>query len=290
MAIQDDKTILSKQDLKEYHNRILPYLGGNMMMNTNNSDYYSTDEKVVGIWTDGKPVYQKTIETTLPSAVGTDKFADIGATVDTIVDIRAQALRNNNYSCSVNGCCVLGDFTLAVRVSASNNNASSNKNKVVFVVNKEQFIGQPISVTLQYTKTTDSANAALTTPGAYDINFPNTWPAKKEIYFGNGLYGRRCTGNLPATAVNSACTVNLFSSQTSSTKIVNMGGSFNTLGVHDNSYSLGYLTQDTSPFNLITNAVLFYSSSKVMRLRITTGPYTSLTTDNTYDVWVTYKK
>ena len=61
MAIQDDNTILSKGDLKAYHQKILPYLGGNMMMSTNVSDHYSTDEKVVGVWTDGKPLYQKTI-------------------------------------------------------------------------------------------------------------------------------------------------------------------------------------------------------------------------------------
>ena len=60
MAIQNDNTILCKGDLKAYHEKILPYLGGNFMLGTNVSDYYSTDEKIVGVWTNGKPIYKKT--------------------------------------------------------------------------------------------------------------------------------------------------------------------------------------------------------------------------------------
>ena len=34
MAIQDDKTLLCKGDLKAYHESISPYLGGNLMLGT----------------------------------------------------------------------------------------------------------------------------------------------------------------------------------------------------------------------------------------------------------------
>ena len=286
MAIQDDKTILSKQDLKEYHNRILPYLGGNMMMSTNNSEYYSTDEKVVGVWTDGKPVYQKTVACgTLPASTVSSTAHGI-KNLDKVVGLSGTAVGNS----TVSHMCISLPF-VSEEVANKNIRLRVNLTDVLISTAIDNYASYFTAyVTIQYTKTTDTASTALTTPGAYNINFPNTWPANKEIFFGNGLYGRRCAGNLPATAVNSACTVSLFSSQSSSIKIVNMGGSFNVLGVSDNSYSLGYITQDTSPFNLITNTVLFYSSSKVMRLRIATGPYTSLTTDNTYDVWVTYTK
>lgn len=50
MAIQNDNTLVTKGDLKNlYSNKILPYLGGNFALATNVSDYYSTDEKLVGL-------------------------------------------------------------------------------------------------------------------------------------------------------------------------------------------------------------------------------------------------
>lgn len=106
MAIQDDKTILSKADLKEYHNRILPYLGGNLMMSTNNSDYYSTDEKVVGVWIDGKPLYQKTVACgTLPSNNVSSTAHGI-SNLDKVVGISGIVVGNS----AVNNMCITLPF------------------------------------------------------------------------------------------------------------------------------------------------------------------------------------
>jgi hypothetical protein len=296
MAIQDDKTILSKQDLKEYHNRILPYLGGNMMMSTNVATYYDENEKIIGSY-NGKPLYQKTFTRTAPTCTTDGVEANVGNLplgfrLDTLVDAESIITNTVGIARPLPNLKFQDNKLKLVRYWVYTDSAedTAQRNTYGFVNSWTQENGGTIKLTLRYTKATDTANSALTTPGCYDLNRPDLWPANKEIFFSNGLYGRRCTGNLPATAVNSGCTVSLFSSQSSSIKIVNMGGGFNVLGVHDNNYSLGYITQDTSPFNLITNTVLFYSSSKVMRLRIATGPYTNLTTDNTYDVWVTYKK
>ena len=86
MAIQSDETLVTKGDLKTlYTDKILPYLGGNMMMQTGVSDYYSEDEKVVGIWTDGKPVYQKTIVTNTGSS-GNTTYSIASWNIDKIIN------------------------------------------------------------------------------------------------------------------------------------------------------------------------------------------------------------
>ena len=69
MAVKDDNTLITKGDLKKFYSKILPYMGGNYVFNTlGTKDYYSEDEKVIGVWTDGKPVYQKTFLGNLPSS------------------------------------------------------------------------------------------------------------------------------------------------------------------------------------------------------------------------------
>lgn len=53
MALGPDQ--ITAINFKEFYARILPYLNGA------GANDYSTEEKIVGSWIDGKPVYQKTI-------------------------------------------------------------------------------------------------------------------------------------------------------------------------------------------------------------------------------------
>ena len=179
MAIQDDNTILNKGDLKAYHEAIAPMLGGTFMVRTNNSDYYSTDEKVIGVWTDGKPLYQKTIEedVTLDSDSWVSSIDVSSFNIDNIIN----AVGHSNT--------LKGSLSIDTKIM-SNTLYIFTSDLGGIVVNR---------ITLQYTKTTDTAGSATTTPGAYDINFPNIWPENTEIYFGNGLYGKRMVGSRGAT-------------------------------------------------------------------------------------------
>ena len=96
MAVQNDSTLLCKGDLKAYHESIAPYLGGNLMVATNVSDYYSTDEKIVGVWTDKKPIYQKTISCgALPNA-NTKNVSHNISNIDYIVNIYGVAKRSSD--------------------------------------------------------------------------------------------------------------------------------------------------------------------------------------------------
>jgi len=65
MSLTNPNTVVTEQRLNEFYKGILPYLGGMPEMVANKfskGDLYSTDEKMIGQWVDGKPLYQKTIE------------------------------------------------------------------------------------------------------------------------------------------------------------------------------------------------------------------------------------
>jgi len=218
MAIQDDNTVLCKGDLKAYHEKILPYLGGNFMLGTNVSDYYSEDEKIVGIFTDGKPIYQKTIISTTPNSTNTQGvIANLSSwNIDKVVDIKgcfndsqdgSNAWMTINYYLQANNYAMVhlnGSHILTMQIGWSTH------------------VNKPLYITLLYTKTTDAANSAVTTPGCYDINFPNTWPENKEIYFGNGLYGQRFTGTMATSTTTQE--LNLKTGLPTSTALVKVGG------------------------------------------------------------------
>ena len=131
-------------------------------MNTGLVNNYSTSEKVGGTWIDGKPIYQKTIVDTLPSATtaGTNvsKTVAIGASIE--LGWIVFGIRHT----TVNG--VIQQFpSFSVEHSASNNivtqlmintnSASSDKNSLRIFNDNPPWNGSPVYVTLQYTKTTD---------------------------------------------------------------------------------------------------------------------------------------
>lgn len=263
MAIQDDNTILNKGDLKAYHQKILPYLGGNMMVSTNNSDYYSTDEKVVGVWIDGRPLYQKTFSGTSPTS---DTCVYTGSANDYIV----------NMSGVMNG------------AALNYYDGTSWRTRTLTMGNRVYmqvwgFSNLTYYVTIQYIKTTDTAGSATTTPGAYDINFPNTWKENTEIYFGNGLYGQRFTGTGTAgTSVEGWTTVSTNNLWTSSSfKVVKLGGNIHRASGNTCSLPTFWSVPSFGPWfgNYNGNSVFMIGGIE------NPGELTF-----TYDVWVTYTK
>ena len=111
---------------------------------------YSTDERVVGEWIDGKPIYQKTfykadfsIGTTFTNVI----FGSVGANViDTIVDLRGvynnwEAMpfyRHQSLACDLN----CGASTGEIQAEFYRFGASAISNNFAYI-------------TIQYTKTTD---------------------------------------------------------------------------------------------------------------------------------------
>ena len=118
------------------------------------SQNYSLDEQVVGTWTDGKPIYQKTY--TLSSTVSGYNIIDVSSdSIDNLI----------SYDGFVNGKSNSGEmFDYPIGVYVENSERSTawlRKTKKQFVVNiistNNNQVSKPCYVTLRYTKTTDNA-------------------------------------------------------------------------------------------------------------------------------------
>ena len=289
MAIQNDNTILRKGDLKAYHDRIVPYLANNLMVRTNVSDYYSTDEKIVGVWTDGKPIYQKTLTLSKPTSVNNWYTTNIGASVDTIVKLEGMRMDSNAYY-----------YPLTTNRYSSNsglifyaqNNSASQPNVIAMYPTSADWVGGTSYIaTIQYTKTTDTAGSAVATPGAYDINFPNTWPENQEIYFGNGVYGHRATGNYTAAISAGSNTWTMVADKstglTTNKPILSYGGN---LEVYSSSGISN--TPACVPRAGNFNSCIYIANAGTFRIQAISpsGSSMSIRTTDKYDVWITYIK
>ena len=163
---------------------------------------YSTSEKIVGCWTDGRPVYQKTIAVTLPtpSSDGTDatSYTAIGASVSNIVKIELAAKKTNGVVVVTSETAILDENGRYIRVYGLNNSSSSNANTIVTIVNKVSWGGVSGNITVQYTKTTDSANS-------FNYGDPNEYSTTEKIIGtwidGKTLYQKTIScGALPNTS------------------------------------------------------------------------------------------
>jgi hypothetical protein len=289
MAIQDDNTILMKSDLKAYHEAIAPMLGGSFMLSTNVSDYYSTNEKIIGVWTDGKPLYQKTVNFgTLPN--NTKKAVAHGiSNIEKVISIDGSAYgttggifyaftfpnvgTNNQYA-----------YDIAIDITGANIDITTQTDRTFLTG----------IVTIKYTKTTDAANSAVTTPGAYDINFPNTWPENKEIYFGNGLYGFRYVPGSIISCPNKEQTETYpLTNLPLTARFKSMGG---CLGIDENNileFPWNYVDASISTSISAQCGGFYFSKDSNNKYRLTfyerndTGGTQTL---RNIDVWVTYTK
>ena len=152
---------------------------------------YSLDEREIGVWTDGKPLYEKTVVLTNLSS-GTDvSAAHEIANIDTVVsysggfyssndviEISSVILKDATSSSSY----VNGQWTAAiVSVSKTNINYGLGNNVFNRVDN--------IKLTIRYTKTTDTAGSGTWTPQGVpahhyltDEHIVGTWVDGSTLY------------------------------------------------------------------------------------------------------------
>lgn len=139
-----------EQAIQDYHESILPYLNGMVPTIANKFDkanLYSTEEKIVGRWIDGKPLYQKTIIGKTPSSTD-DEVIYTGDTNDYIVNI---------FGFIVNAALNYYDTSNWRTKTSVSRGPGSSLNKIVMGVHG--FTNYNYTITIQYTKTTDEAIA-----------------------------------------------------------------------------------------------------------------------------------
>lgn len=156
MSLTNPKDVVTEERLAEFYQGIFPYLGGMPEMVANKfsrSDIYSTTEKMVGQWIDGKPIYQKTINVgALPNSATVLINHNI-SNIDKVIGLNAVGIS------STGGCLPLpytyasgsqgGTVADNIKIGVSTTEISIATGK-----DRSSITGY---VTLHYTKTTDSA-------------------------------------------------------------------------------------------------------------------------------------
>lgn len=125
----------------------------------NKANIYSTTEKVVGCWIDGKPLYQKTIAGAFPSTINTAKEYSIGASVDICSGFEVFIVLNNEICIPLPN--YTNDWSGIGKIQIRNNRFSStgSKNAIVATTSASGWLGADFLCTVRYTKTTDAANS-----------------------------------------------------------------------------------------------------------------------------------
>jgi hypothetical protein len=120
------------------------------------------------------------------------------------------------------------------------------------------------------------------------MNYPNQWVAGQEYDFGNGLYGKRITGTITATA-NTQNNVNIVPAGV--TGIVSSGGSigFGDSGATGQT-SLGQYSVSSAGSTAIASDVRRLDATGALNLVSSSASARTGNANSQYDVWVKYTK
>lgn len=180
MSVQNGEKLLTKQDLTDFYNRILPYLGGMPEVLANKfskGDMYSTDEKMIGQWIDGKPLYQKTIEVGTLMQASQESYISLNTpNVDKLIKYDGVYFEYSDNN----------EFESIFHLANSRGYMCPYKNYAtnsLLMAYKLTFALSNVFVTVQYTKTTDAAiSIGDDTDYSTDEKIVGTWVNDKPVY------------------------------------------------------------------------------------------------------------
>lgn len=200
-AITKNDKIVTADMLQDYHDEhVAPFLGGNVLgaqSNFKNSDIYSTTERIVGCWTDGRPLYQVLVpistgaintwhEGVVSTAIISNPASVVFRTVQAYIESNGGVLYNiNNEVGNNNGC----GFYLG---------KASSSNQVCYGTypNYADFANRTGYMIIQYTKTTDAA-------GSYYLAGENDYSTDEKIIGkwidGKNIYRKCCSTTTGST-------------------------------------------------------------------------------------------
>lgn len=183
MSLQNPNNVVTEERLAQFYQQILPYLGGmpDVLANKfNRADLYSTDEKLIGRWIDGKPLYQKVVSVPSTSTVWGTIYTVENA--DYLKVIQARYYYGTAETNWINMNMANGNDTLILATSDNN-----------IVMNSRGFTygeTHPVEMILQYTKTTDSAVEI-----GDDTDYSTTEKIVGTWIDGKPIYQKTITGN-----------------------------------------------------------------------------------------------
>lgn len=158
---------------------------------------YSDEEREVGVWRDGKPLYQKTFSTNITSAT---QWIMTGLTnVERVITSEGSMINSNNEPRtlpSADSSSIAGINTFIF---------SNGELACLFRTNNSDMRGD-LKLTLRYTKTTDTAGSGTwTTQGGYAHHYSTTEHVI-GTFFGKPLYERSWTLPSEITIIPSSWT------------------------------------------------------------------------------------
>ena len=158
-------------------------------------DCYSTEERQVGCWTDGKPLYQKTIY--IPSVTSGSSYNHGISNVENIFIHDIKAKRNTGWFSSGH---VFEDSPANITESFSIIPSATSLYVYLYGCTISE-----CSVTVRYTKTTDTAGSGIWTPSGAQAAHYSTTEQVVGDYMGDPLYGR-ITDNIGVSVANTSWT------------------------------------------------------------------------------------
>lgn len=178
MALTNDQ--ITAQNFKDFYGQIRPYLNGQVPTFANQfsrSDLYSTDEKIIGSFTDGKPLYQKTVTGNTSSSAGWETHdLGIGANViDKVVSLDGVLYSTSGWHVGMGSGEANNELKFEVKPSTDK--------WEVYTGNIASHNNVPCVLTIRYTKTTDSAIKVGTgTDYSTEEQVIGTWIDGKPLY------------------------------------------------------------------------------------------------------------
>lgn len=147
-------------------------------------DIYSLEERQIGVWTDGKPLYQKTIDFgELPNNT-TKQVNHNVSNIETVVEIKGVSYVNN---------LIYGENLPPV--TAGKAFRASVRENVVEVSSTDNWTGYNARITFKYTKTTDVAGSGEYVPsGDKAVHYSTEEEVIGTWIDGKTLYRRTITG------------------------------------------------------------------------------------------------
>lgn len=158
---------------------------------------YSEEEREIGVWKDGKPLYQKTVDCgTLPNASGIQVAHNISNLAD-VVCIFGYAVNSSYTSIPLPYPDTVLEYNVNVSVDTTYISISTGRDRT-------QFTGY---ITIQYTKTTDTAGSGQWTPqGVPSVHYSTDEQVIGTWIDGSTIYEK--TIYVPTLSIDSSTNVN----------------------------------------------------------------------------------